>query len=60
MATEELDSPQGDENNIRVMYAGAKRRIATLELQLEELRNTGAKQKSCVPLRLASIYHRQL
>jgi hypothetical protein len=43
MATEELDSPQGDKNNIHVMYAGAKHRISVLELQLEELWNMGAK-----------------
>lgn len=58
MAPERSDNQQNtndNESNIHATYAGAKRRIAALELQLEELRNTGTKRKSCVPLHLAYI-----
>jgi hypothetical protein len=35
------------EDDLRAIYSGAKRRIAALEQELENLQNAGAKRKSC-------------
>lgn len=37
-------------DSLRATYAGAKRRIATLEEQLKNLQEAGTKRKSCVKL----------
>jgi predicted nucleic acid-binding Zn-ribbon protein len=37
---------QHEEEDLRATYSGAKRRIAALEEQLEDLRNAGTKRKS--------------
>lgn len=37
-----------NENDMRATYVGAKRRIATLEEQLQNLRDAGSKRKSYV------------
>jgi phage-related minor tail protein len=41
---------QDGEDHIRATYAGAKRRIAALEEQLQNLRDAGVKRKSRVPV----------
>lgn len=39
-----------EENRLRATYAGAKRRIATLEQQLKTLQEAGTKRKLCTGL----------
>lgn len=40
----------GDDSLLQATYAGAKRRIATLEQQLKTLQEAGTKRKSCIGL----------
>lgn len=40
------DQPDSADESLRATYSGAKRRIAALEQQLEDLRNAGSKHKS--------------
>lgn len=40
------DQPDSADEILRATFAGAKRRIAALEQQLEDLRNAGSKHKS--------------
>lgn len=42
---------QHEEDGLRATYSGAKRRIAALEQQLEDLRSAGAKRKSYSTIR---------
>lgn len=37
---------EGDDTSIKAVYAGAKRRIATLEQQIQNLQEAGTKKKS--------------
>jgi hypothetical protein len=46
MALQASGDQQDNEGDMRATYAGAKRRIAALEQQLENLWDTGAKRKS--------------
>lgn len=56
MSTQEHDAVNGgvdgDDNadSLRATYAGAKRRIATLEQQLKTMQEAGTKRKSYVNL----------
>lgn len=48
MSSQEQSPPNEDEtsNSLQATYAGAKRRIATLEQQLKTLQEAGTKPKS--------------
>jgi hypothetical protein len=47
------DQPDSADESLRATYSGAKRKIAALEQQLEDLRNAGSKHKSYVPFIIA-------
>jgi hypothetical protein len=53
MASPSQSTEPDNEDDARATYAGAKRRIAALEQQLQDLRNAGGKRRAYVPLNIS-------